>query len=148
MSNPTTVILGEMLQLLDQAIDTADLAVKAADEASAPRQPAYPEPVRLVKVAADRSRSAAALLMKTGSFRDHSESSLASLIENAGPSDLLDIMEKLASSAVFPFDIDPSMKTGDLVEKSANGRKPATSQSRNDTDLWVECCEEAGMKIG
>lgn len=128
-----------MLGVIDDAIDLADSAVKSAELA----QNRDAEPVTLVKVAAERYQSAAAELMKTGAFRDYSRDSLAKSLESAGPAGLLGFLEKLASRAVFPLDVDFG-SDGDLVDKSATNRMDARP-AENKTDLWERCCQEAGL---
>jgi len=130
----------ELVGVIDEAIDLADHAVKAAEEASKQT----PEPVTLVKVAAAQCRSAAIDLIKTGSFSDHTVESLTHTLENAGPAEILVLMEKLASKAVFSIDAE-SVLDGDLVEKSAASRMDAVPQDESNTDLWVRCCDEVGL---
>ena len=130
----------EMLGVVDDAIDLADSAVKSAEVAHR----AVTEPVTLVKVAAVRYQATARELMKTGAFREHSRDSLAKSLEAAGPAGLLEVLEKLASRAVFPLDADFGSVERDLVDKSAATRmddRPA----ENKTALWERCCHEAGL---
>ena len=131
---------GQMLGVIGEAIDLAEDAVKAAED-----QAKAPEPsVTLVKVANDKARSAAARLMKTGAFSGDTEETLASKIENAGPTELLELMEKLASKAVFPLNASFLAEDGELVEKSAQTRGVPEESS---TELWSRCMEEAGFDV-
>lgn len=136
----------ELVGVIDDAIDLADSALAAAESATA-KSAAAPEPVFLVKVAAHRYDRAATALLKTGAFSNYKQKELAKVLENAGPADFLDIMEKLASRAAFTLDVNLTPE-GDLVEKSATS---PTSLVRRDgeskTDLWVRACEESGISI-
>lgn len=138
----------EMTGALDEAIEIAEEAVKAADEAvPAPAPAAEPEKVKLVKVAAERYHATATALLKTGSFKDHTVESLANTLKNAGPAEFLGLMEKLASSAVFPFDAD-GVLDGDLVERSAINRgDDAPIEGATNTDVWADACREAGLNV-
>lgn len=130
---------GQMLGVIGEAIDLAEDAIKEAEA-----RPSSPPPVTLVKVAYATAQPAAARLMKTGAFGGYTEESLARTIEKAGPADLLEMMEKLASRSVFPLDSSLLDETGDLVEKSATPRRvPAESRS----DLWLRSMEEAGYDV-
>lgn len=129
----------EMLSVLDDAIDLAETAVKSAELAQR-----RPEPVTLVKVASVRCAAVAKELMKTGAFQDNTGKDLAKSLEQAGPAELLEFLEKLASRAVFPLYVDLFGKDGDLVDKPATTRTEAGS-SESRTDLWERCCTEAGL---
>jgi hypothetical protein len=132
----------ELVGVLDEAIELADCAVKAAEAAER-----KPETVTLVKVAASRYHNTAVELIKTGTFRGMTAASLAKTLENAGPAEFLELMEKLASRAVFPFDAETALG-GDLVEKSGKTRVDNTRlPSESDTDLWVRCMEESGIPV-
>ena len=130
----------QIVEVLDEAIELAADAVKAADAKVAP---APQESVVLVKVAADRYRSVAAALHKTGTFRDHTQSGLAKSLESSDTNGLLELLEKLASKAVFPFDAAAALG-GDLVEQSDKLRANAVGEESR-TDLWARCCEEVGL---
>jgi hypothetical protein len=132
----------ELVGVIDEAIGLADCAVKAAEAASSRTL----EPVTLVKVATSRYRNTAEELIKTGTFRGHTATSLAQTLENAGPAEFLDLMEKLASRAVFPLDAEAALG-GDLVEKSGKNRSDAAPRDESRTDLWVRCCEDAGLNV-
>jgi hypothetical protein len=133
----------ELVGVIDEAIDLAGCAVKAAELGQAKAQF---EPVTLVKVAANRYHNVAKELIKTGTFRQYTAAGLAKTLENAGPADFLDIMEKLASQAVFPLDAETEL-SGDLVEKSAKTKTDDTQKNESKTDLWVRCCEESGISV-
>ena len=133
----------ELVGVIDEAIDLADCAVKAAEAASTP--PGR-EVVTLVKVATQRYASAAAALHKTGAFREYTQEGLAKSLETAGPTGLLEFMEKLASKAVFPLDADMELR-GDLVEKSGKATLEGAQTNESKTDLWVRCCEESGLSV-
>ncbi len=134
----------EFVGIVDEAIDIAECALK---EAAAARQAAPAgESITLVKVASDRYRNAARELIRTGTFRDHNVESLSKALENAGSAEYLDIMEKLASRAVFPLDAGMELG-GDLVEKSADNRAGDTSKTLSGTELWVQSCRYAGLEV-
>lgn len=128
----------EFLGVIDDAIGIADDAVKAA-EAARPASSTI-----LVKVAARSAcRSAASELIKTGAFKDYNQDELAKFLEQADNADLVPILEKLASRAVFPLSADFG-DDGDLVDKPTNARaEPKANEST--TDLWGRCCAEAGL---
>lgn len=140
----------ELVGVVDEAIDLAARAVETAESAIAksaatPAKPAAP--VVLVKVASDRFRKTAKALIQTGTFEAYTPEGLAKTLESAGPADFLDIMEKLASRAVFPLDVKMTPE-GDLVEKSAttlSSSGPKAGESK--TDRWVRACEESGISI-
>ena len=139
-----------LLGVIDDSIGLAEEAIKEAEAREIPGRIAAPAPaqVTLVKVASAKARSAAVEIMKTGAFKEHTETSLAKFFQEASPTDLLVAMEKLAAKAVFPFDADIlSAADGDLVEKpaAARGEEPH-NESR--TDLWARCCEESGIDVG
>lgn len=138
----------ELTGLLDDAIQLADDAVKAAEaRPAAPATPPAQESVRLVKVASQRYMETAKELLKTGAFRGHSAESLANILREAGTADFLEIMEKLASRAVFPISAEEAMG-GDLVEPSAENRDGRQSSSGSpQIDLWVDACRSAGMNV-
>lgn len=132
-----------MLEVIDDTIELAEDAIKAA-EFSQSQSPSHSK-VTLVKVASSRAHSAAAELLKTGAFREYTVEGLAKVIESAGPADMLEMLEKLASSAIFPLSGDTSDSSGELVEKSDSPRNVDTPESR--TELWTRCCKEAGIEI-
>lgn len=129
-----------LLGIFDEAINLAEDAVKAAES----RRVETPK-VTLVKVASSRAKTAAAALLPTGAFAEHNAASLSQAIEDAGPTEFLDMLEKLASSAIFPVDAasllaDPA---GDLVEKPASTGGDGSDRSR--LDIWFDACAEAGL---
>lgn len=128
-----------LLGVIDDAIDLAALAVKSAQEAGQ-RSAA---PVTLVKVAAARCDAVAEELVKTGAFRDYTQRDLAKSLESASNAGLLELLEKLASRAVFPLDVDLGAE-GDLVDKPSTTRTDA-GPAESKTDLWGRCCAEAGL---
>ena len=128
-----------MLGVLDDAISVAADAVKSAEAAGN-----RPEPVTLVKVARARYFDVATALIKTGAFRGQTPESLVKTLETTGTAGHLDIMVKLATTAVFPISADLVGEIGDLVEKPATTRTNSSSRESK-TDLWGRCCEEAGL---
>jgi predicted glycosyl hydrolase (DUF1957 family) len=134
----------EMLGVVDDAIRLADDAVKAADAASA-RKPQ--ETVTLVKVAQARYYAVADALIKTGSFREYTREGLAKTLESAGTAGYLELMEKLASRAVFPLESAEVDLGGDLVEKSAATRAQGLTPG-SQTAIWRQALDEAEAECG
>ena len=130
-----------MLGVIDDAISLAEGAVKLAETQKSPR-PA--ETVTLVKVAAEKCRTAASALMRTGTVRGITEDRLAKDLEQSSPTELLEIMEKLASMAAFPIDADMA-PGGHLVEKADATRAKGGSAEDNSVALWDACCRNAGL---
>lgn len=135
-------IIREMTAALDDAIGLADDAVKSAEAA----QKATPKEsgITLVKVAAARCEELAGVLMKTGAFREYTRRDLAKAIETAGPQGLVEMMEKLASRAVFPLDAEEAL-FGDLVEKSADSWTPGI-EPNSPTAVWRKALDEAEVE--
>lgn len=134
-------VLGAMddaIALAQDAVKTAQDAEKAAQEA---RQSRPQEGVVLVKVAKARYESVAETLHRTGAFREFTRAGLAKTLESAGPAGLLDVMEKLASRAVFPLDASVVLG-GDLVEKSADSRTDSLEPTSK-TAVWRKALDEA-----
>lgn len=137
-------VFTNMMDVINDAVDLASSAVKSAEHAQ--QQQRQPEPVTLVKVASSRYMVTAKLLLKSGAFKEYTLAGLTSTLESAGPAGQLDIMEKLASTAVFPFDSDLLEPEGDLVEKSASAREVTSGPVESKTELWSRCCSEAGLE--
>jgi len=125
----------ELLGVVDEAIALADDAVKSAE--ARPKT----DTITLVKVARSRYHSVAGAIIKSGAFPGESEDSIAKNLEEGGIVAQLDLLEKLASRAVFPFDLSGDLG-GDLVEKSAAYRT-AGSAPETRTELWARSWEEA-----
>jgi hypothetical protein len=134
----------ELLSVVDDAVQLADDAVKAAQAAQQPVRPVV-EQVTLVKVAKNKCHELAEVLHKTGAFREFSRDQLAKAIEAAGPLDLVEMMEKLASRAVFPIDADEVLG-GDLVEKSAASRTYNGLAPDTPTAIWRKALDEAELE--
>ena len=123
-----------LLGVIDDSIGLAEDAIKEAEaRAVAP----IPEPkVTLVKVASGRARQAAAIIIKSGAFTDQSEESLAQVIAQADPVDLVTMLEKLASKAIFPLDADilraPWMTADDITRASGRHRSPMVARCLDD----------------
>jgi len=143
MDANANVVFHQLMPVIDEAIDIASSAVKSAEHARS--QPA-PEPVRLVKVAHARCEAVAHALSKSGSFNEYSTQSLTNTLKQGDQNTLLDLMEKLASRAVFPLDTDLLVADGSLVEKQASARETTSGTAESNADLWARCCEEVGLK--
>lgn len=131
---------GEMLSVVDDAINLAESAVKSAESAIGRR----PEPVTLVKVAADRYSAVADKLLKTAALPEFTRESLTKFLEESGPNGLLECLEKLASRAVFSLSTDDVSIGGNLVDKSATtwvNSKP----EENERDTWYRACVESDL---
>jgi hypothetical protein len=132
-----TQALEELLSMVGDSLDLADQAVKAA-ESAAPR-------VEIVKVAADKCARAATALLRTGAFKNMTSEGIAGALSTASPAELVEIMEKLASNAIFP--VDPSEDMGGfLVEKTADTVR-RTAEGESKTQLWRRCMDEADAEI-
>ena len=135
-------VFDSFLAILDDALA---LAKEATDlSATAARQPA-PEPIVLTKVARAKVESVARAVHGTGAFRGRSVADIAHTLETAGPAGHIELLEKLAASAVFPLHLDDELD-GDLVEKSANSR--AYQGLPPKTAMWRKAMDEAEDELG
>jgi len=139
------VVFGELLGVIDDSIALAEDAVaEAAAVKSAPAAAAAapaPEPITLVKVAKARAGEVATSLIKSGAFPDKTVDDLADILEKGGATAHLELLEKLASRAVFPLDLEGDL-VGDLVEKPASSRADG-SAPQTKTELWSQAMAEA-----
>jgi len=131
---------GEFLGVVDDAIALAEDAVKEAQREVTPAS----EPITLVKVAKARCCEVAAALIKSGAFPDKTEEDLAKTLEMGGSSTHLELLEKVASRAVFPFDLEGDLG-GELVEKSSSTRVDNGSPETK-TELWARSWAEAEVE--
>lgn len=129
------VALQETANALRTAIELAEDAVKSAEAISS----AKPEPIRLVKVAKAKYESVATALVKTGAFQDNSRI-IEQTLQQADESFLLDMLEKLASRAVFPFDA-PVESNWSLVEKPESSRGQSAAPTH--LSVWQRAWQEA-----
>lgn len=133
----------EFLSLMGEAITVADEAVKAA-EAVASQSAQQPE-ISLVKVASSRYAAVAGTLFKTGAFESFgSAQQLSAHLEKSGAAGHLEVMEKLASSAVFPFGSSLDL-SGELVEKPSTHRNSDSPRSK--TAIWRQSMDEAEFEV-
>lgn len=141
-----------LLAMVDDTLGLAETAVKHAEAVAKTLPQATREPVTLVKVAgeavADPTRfgRVADALMKTGAFREFAKRDLEKFLKEAGYAGYLELLEKLASRAVFPLDAVERID-GDLVESSASTRTEGQTHESK-TELWERCCTEAGLLQG
>jgi hypothetical protein len=133
------VAYNNMLGVLDESIALAADAVKAAEDRSTSVTPA----VLLVKVASARYHEVAKALIKTGSFPGKTVDGLAKSLEGFGIAGHLELMEKLASKAIFPLDADVVLG-GDLVEKSTE-RRMDELESGSKSAVWRDAMNDAGF---
>ena len=88
---------------------------------------------------------AAKVLASTGIFPGKSVGDISNDLQMGSASDLISIMEKLASSAVFPLS-DDNVLDGELVEKSASSRAYPDLDSK--TAIWRQAFDEAEDELG
>jgi hypothetical protein len=132
-----------LLSILDDALALAKEATDLSEVAH--RQPASaPEPITLTKVARAKAESVARVVHGTGAFRGQTVADIANTLETAGPAGHLEILEKLASMAVFPLHLDDELG-GNLVEKSAADRAYPNLPPK--TALWRKAMDEAEEEL-
>jgi hypothetical protein len=132
------VVYDEMLGAVDDAIALAEDAVKVAQS----MRPVQAPPITLVKVAKDRCNEVATSLIKSGSFPGQTVDDIAKTLENGGAATYLDLLEKVASRAVFPLDIFGDLG-GELVEKSSSSYQRHDTSPHGKAELWARCWDEA-----
>jgi len=144
-SDLTKTAYDALLEMCDEAIDLAETAITKASyaEDSLVVKVAAPQ-ITLTKVASARYLNVAVALKKTGSFPDKTEEYLAKHLKDGGELALLEIMEKLASRAVFDAGSEIDLG-GSLVEKSATSRDH--SQLSGSTAMWRRALDEADAEI-
>ena len=128
------------MEILDDAVALAKEAVEVASKAPTPEAPR----ITLTKVASETYAKTAKALIGTGLFPGKSVSELHNDLKQGGESYHVSIMEKLASSAVFPM-FDDNVDTGSLVEKSA--AKQAYSNLPKRTAIWRQAMDEADDEL-
>lgn len=133
------MLFDSLLSIVDDAVALAKEAVAVAETASA--QPA----ITLTKVANSRYEQAAAVIHKAGALREYSRDELVNTLATAGETGHLEIMEKLASSAVFPLD-DITESSGDLVEKRGETKRYDGLTPKQ--ALWRRALDEAEEEFG
>lgn len=131
---------GEFLGVVDDAIALAEDAVKEAQREVTPAS----APITLVKVAKARASQVAVSLIKSGAFPGNTEAALTNTLETGGAAAYLDLLEKVASRAVFPFDLEGDLG-GELVEKSSSTRADNGSPETK-TELWARSWAEAEVE--
>ena len=128
------------MEILDDAVALAKEAVDAATKAPTPEAPR----IALTKVASATYAKTAKSLISTGLFPGNSVAEMHNNLESGGESYHFSLMEKLASSAVFPM-FDDNVDTGSLVEKSA--AKQAYSNLPKRTAIWRQAMDEADDEL-
>lgn len=129
--------LQEVARALDSAISLASDAVKSAEEIQRAKSP---ELVKLVKVAHGQYANAAAALRKSGAFEEN-EQALITTLKQADKSQLLEMLEKLASRAVFPI-VASDATDWNFVEQSESSRDTVTAKPTT-LSIWKQAWEEA-----
>jgi hypothetical protein len=133
-------VFDSFLAIVDDALALAKEAVDSAEQAS----PGAPQ-VTLTKVASSTYDKTAKALISTGVFPGRSVEEIHTILKQGGESKHLSIMEKLASSAVFPL-VDNDVFDGELVEKSASSK--AYHNLDNKTAVWQQAFDEAEDELG
>jgi hypothetical protein len=138
----TAAILDNLLSIVDDAVSIAKEAVAIAEQpANAPAAA-----VTLTKVARSRYSEVADALLKSGMFSGHTHDSLVKTLEESGEPGQLNLLEKLASSAVFPIASFNEL-SGDLVEKA--GKNDSRYEGLNPKQaLWRRAMDEAEEELG
>lgn len=139
------VVINELVSMTEDAIKVAEDAIKSA---ATPVPAAAAPSVTLVKVAKDRYDATAKALIKTGSFKGKTKETLSKHLEAAGESGFLELLEKLASTAIFPLNGDHINLGGDLVEKAAQTGTALTPGSKaSATSRWRAAIDEAEAEM-
>lgn len=133
-------VFDSFLAIVDDALALAKEAVDSAEQA----QTTAPQ-VTLTKVASSTCDRAAKALATTGIFPGKSVEDISKDLQNGGAGYHISIMEKLASSAVFPL-ADDNVFDGELVEKSASSRAYPDLDSK--TAIWRQAFDEAEDELG
>lgn len=134
------VAFDSFLEILDDAVAIAKEAVEVASKAPAPEAPK----ISLTKVASETYEKTAKSLARTGLFPGKSVVALQNDLRNGGESYCVSLLEKLASSAVFPM-FDDNVVDGSLVEKSASGQ--SYSDLPKQTAIWRKAMDEAEEEL-
>jgi hypothetical protein len=131
-------------QVFDSFIAIVDDALALAKEAVDAAEQERPQ-VTLTKVASSTYDKTAKALIATGVFPGKSVDDIHTILRQGGEGRHLSIMEKLASSAIFPVS-DASVKDGELVEKSASSK--AYHNLDDKTAVWQQAFDEAEDELG
>ena len=123
--------------LLSVANDAVELAEHACASADAPAQRS------MVKVAADRCIKVAHAVVGTGVI-DESPESLAQAFSDGDPHRLIDVLEKLASRAMYPVFIEDA---GDLVDKPASEASLANDAGDSPGARWRRAHAETKREL-
>lgn len=136
----TAALFDNLLSIVDDAVTIAKEAVAIAERTD--DRPA----VTLTKVARSRYGEVADALHKSGMFHGRSHAELVKILEESGEAGHLQILEKLASSAIFPLD-DHVELGGDLVERSNNSDSRYEGLTPKQA-LWRKAMDEAEEELG
>lgn len=126
------------MEIIDDALSISKEALEIAST------PAVAAPgVVLTKVASEVYDRAAKAVHKTGVYGKSTVQDIASILRHGGERTHLEVLEKLAASAMFPVEINFG---GELVEKTAtkSGTKPAASDKLS---VWQQAWDEAGEEL-
>jgi hypothetical protein len=129
------------MEIIDDALNLSKEALAIAEGSQVPvSAPA----VVLTKVASEIYDRTAKAVHKTGVYPGKTVADIASTLRNGGSGTHLDILEKLASSAMFPIEVNFG---GELVEKSANTPSSTSSSPKSKTAVWQQAWDEAGEEL-
>jgi len=152
VSLPSVTAYAVALEVVDDALAVADDAIKRAAHAEeetermrAARVAPVPEAITLTKVASSRYHEVAHALKETGSFPDYSETALAQHLESGGPAAQLEVMEKLASRAVF--DMGSEIDLGGSLVKQSENRRTSSHNLTGKTALWRAALDETDAEL-
>lgn len=136
-------IVEEATELAKQAVEEAESAASFAHERS---ERAAPQ-VLLTKVASNGTYDRVAGVLAATGFCKAGKSAALKLLKDNGETGILECVEKLASTAIFPIDF-ATESLGELVEKKAGINHHRNSDgSVNMTALWRNSIDEAREEI-
>lgn len=141
-------IVDEATEIAKQAVEEAEAAEAKADAAVKAAARQTPPQVILTKVASDDTYDRVAEVLVSAGFCRAGKAAALKLLKENGETGLLDFVEKMASTAVFPVDFDSEFG-GELVEKKAHTPNHLNSDGTvNKTALWRTAIDEAREEVG
>lgn len=145
MVNQAAVIFDNLLGELGDAYDLAKSAVAALEEE------VTKPPVTLTKVASahlpeHRLEKLVDLLVKNRLVKRANRDSVLEGLRSDGPEAALDILEKLASSAIYPAHFLVEEEDGQVVEKRA-GDYSDDDDTDPDTRRWRRAIDESKAEL-
>ncbi len=138
-------IVDEATEIAKQAVAEAEAAVAMVEATKAARRE-QPQ-VILTKVASAETYERVAEVLVSNGFCKAGKSAAVKLLKENGETGLLEFLEKMASTAVFPVDFDSEFD-GELVEKKAHTPNHLNSDgSVNQTALYRAAIDEAREEL-